>query len=133
MMIRRCLNTSFKRYDEWGGRGITVCEHWQGKNGFYNFIADMGEKPSPTHTLDRIDNNLGYSGENCRWATAKEQIHNRQKPVQMLTFSGCTKPISDWADEVGVSYEAFRQRILRGKTMTEALAMPLKTSSRKEG
>jgi hypothetical protein len=75
-MIGRCYNPKCKRYEDWGGRGITVCDSWL--NSFENFYADMGDKPTPTHSLDRINNDLGYSKDNCRWATRKEQRKNQR-------------------------------------------------------
>ena len=69
-MIDRCTNPSNKRYVDYQGRGITVCERWM---TFANFLADMGERPDAT-SLDRIDNDAGYFKENCRWATALEQM-----------------------------------------------------------
>lgn len=74
-MLRRCTNPNAKDYPNYGGRGITVCERWL---DFAAFHADMGDRPTPDHSIDRIENDGGYESGNCRWATRSEQMRNRR-------------------------------------------------------
>lgn len=76
-MIDRCENTTGLQYADYGGRGITVCRRW--RYSFESFVNDMGPKPTPGHSLDRVNNDKGYSPDNCRWATRSEQMRNRRK------------------------------------------------------
>lgn len=81
-MIDRCTNSNHDHYQNYGGRGITISERWL--SSFENFYQDMGDRPSKKHSIDRIDNDLGYSSENCKWSTNQEQSFNRRK------VKGCT-------------------------------------------
>lgn len=77
-MVARCCYKSAGNYKNYGGRGIKVCDRWLGKDGFWNFVADMGDKPQG-YTLDRIDPNGNYEKDNCRWADRYTQQGNRRK------------------------------------------------------
>lgn len=76
-MRNRCYNKKGEKYKDYGGRGIKVCKRWL--NSFENFYADMGLKPTPEHSLDRINNNGNYEPGNCRWATQSQQVGNTRR------------------------------------------------------
>ena len=113
----RCMNPKNKQYPEYGGRGITVCERWQ---KFEHFYADMGPKPSPQHSVDRIDNDKGYDPANCRWATQTQQGNNKRSNV-LLTFGGVTMTLTEWARHIGVKETTLRRRLDKGWPLERAL------------
>lgn len=97
-MRARCFNPEHRQYGNYGGRGITVCDRWQ---DFANFLADVGPKPSPKHTLDRHpDNDGNYEPGNVRWATAKEQNRN-QRRTRKVTYGSRTMCVAAWAELLG--------------------------------
>jgi hypothetical protein len=120
-MLARCLNPSNKSYFRYGGRGIAVCARW--RESFENFFADMGERPSQRHTLDRIDNDGPYSPENCRWATHSEQARNRRS-TRRLTHQGTTQSVTDWSEQVGIQAGTILARLRKGWAVDRALTAP---------
>jgi hypothetical protein len=112
-MLSRCKNPNVPHYERYGGRGIKVCERWL---IFTNFLADMGERPSRKHSIDRIDNDRGYEPSNVRWATVNEQAANRRKrrSFLMITIGSDTLSISDWSHKSGIDKGTLRSRIRRG-------------------
>lgn len=87
-MIQRCTNTRNPKFADYGGRGVSVCDRWRAS--FDAFMSDMGPRPSPIHSLDRIDNNSGYGPENCRWATRGVQARNTR------IVSSINAPLASW-------------------------------------
>lgn len=117
-MKSRCERPKDAAYPRYGGRGITVCDRW---SSFDNFIADMGERPSAQHSLDRIDNDGGYSPENCQWRTSQEQNCNRRNTV-MVEYRGVSVSLPDLCREFGVDYYKTHNRLFRlGWTVDRAL------------
>lgn len=84
-MRERCLDPKSKSYPRYGGRGISVCDRWLGADGFANFLADMGLKPTPEHSIDRLDPNGNYEPANCRWATKQQQASENRRPAKLPT------------------------------------------------
>lgn len=122
-MKMRCENPNSKFYSDYGGRGITVCERWA---SFENFFEDMGHPPAGT-SLERENNDAGYSRANCRWATRMEQARNKRNNV-LLTIDGETHPLSVWAERFGIKYGTVHQRLTKyGWTAEDAVKMPLVT------
>lgn len=119
---RRCCNPNDRDYADYGAVGVTVCSEWL--HDFRRFLADMGRKPSPRHSIDRIDRTRGYSPDNCRWATAKEQVENRSV-ARRLTVDGLTKSVKDWADAIGLRYHTLLARLDSGMEHRRAVTMPL--------
>lgn len=118
-MINRCTNEKCNRWDDYGGRGITVCPEWQGPRGFEQFLIDMGERPSPEHTLDRYpDNDGGYCPENCRWATRSDQQRNK-RTTKLIEFEGRSQSAYAWAEEWGMTPATFCSRRDRGYSMSQ--------------
>lgn len=110
--ITRCYNKLQKTYYRYGGRGITMCERW--RNSFENFYADMGPKPTPKHSIERINNDGNYEPSNCKWATMKEQGRNTTK-ARLLTYNGMTMCINEWAEKLNINRGVIRYEANRGR------------------
>lgn len=125
-MKKRCRQKSSKCYKNYGGRGIKVCDRW---NNFKNFNKDMGDRPSPDMSIDRIDNDGDYCPENCRWATRKQQSRNTRKS-RYITYKGQRKCIAYWAEKMGLKWTTIRRRIEMGWSVSDALEKPVMKKSR---
>lgn len=118
-MIGRCFRVTSSDFKNYGARGITVCDLW--RNSFEAFLADLGRRPSPRHSLERIKNELGYFPGNVRWATSLEQNRNKRSN-RLLTVGGVTRCISEWAKLAGVSRWKIEDGLTRGLTAEQAVA-----------
>ncbi len=124
-MRARCYYASNIDYSSYGGRGITVCERWQTFDGF---LADMGHRPSPGHTLDRYpDNDGNYEPGNCRWATARQQGRNR-RTNHYVTVGVESYTIAEWSERKGVSEDSIRWRLKNGWNPERAVSQPARST-----
>lgn len=127
MMVKRCHNPCSADYPEYGGRGIFVCDDW--RSNFEAFFADMGPAPSASHSIDRINNDAGYSKENCRWATAREQRRN-QRGVPTLEYAGKKLSPMEWSEITGICHKRIHARIhILGWSVDRALSTPTPSSA----
>lgn len=117
-MKRRCTNMHDKSYPRYGGAGIQVCPQWL--HSFDTFLADMGERPSDDHSIDRIDGARGYEAKNCRWVLDVTQNRNRRSNV-FLTFEGRTMVIADWSVRTGIADATLRARLRYGWSVERVL------------
>lgn len=125
-MRQRCLNPRAAEYENYGGRGISVCREWLGEKGFQNFYTwaiNNGYDPDAPRgvcTLDRIDVNKGYSPENCRWVTSSQQATNTTRNI-MVTYNGECRCLKEWGEIRGISYAALLKRYRSGWPVGELL------------
>lgn len=128
-MRRRCRDPDEPNY---GGRGIRVCDRWE--SSFANFLADMGPRPSPQHSIDRYPNNNGnYEPGNCRWATMREQSNNRRTSLR-ITAAGETRTAAEWDRMRGFASGTVWKRMHAGWSAERAVTTPLIPASlRKAG
>lgn len=124
-MKYRCYTKTFCQFQDYGGRGITVCDRW--RDSFENFLADMGPRPSKAHSLDRFpDVNGNYGPSNCRWATNSEKHRNRRNN-RLITHDGETRCLTAWAEAYGIQPTTLHGRLKRGIPISAALTTKLHT------
>jgi len=116
----RCGNPTTKGYENYGGRGIKVCDRWV--DSFDHFLEDMGERPSKKHSIERIDVNRDYKPSNCKWATKLEQSRNT-RTNRYITHQGQTKCLAEWLEITGTSKSSFYRRVNRNLTELQALGL----------
>lgn len=112
-MNQRCSNPNHKQWKDYGGRGIHVCDDWRGRGAFLRFFEHVGLRPSPKHSVGRIDNDGDYAPGNVRWETRAQQAANSRRN-RLVTIGGETKHASEWARQIGLSLPAFLGRVDRG-------------------
>jgi hypothetical protein len=120
-MKYRCSTPTADGWDDYGGRGVKVCDRW---NEFVNFITDMGSRPSDKHSLERRDNNGDYEPDNCYWATRKQQARNKRNN-RLLTVDDKTQTLAAWAEESGIAYLTIFYRLKRGWSGKDAVSTPV--------
>ena len=131
-MKYRCYNPNYPQYKDYGGRGITICDEWNNRELSGNRNHTKGwvafEKWSLSHgyqdglSIDRIDNDKGYSPDNCRWTTRKIQCNNRRSNSR-ISYKGMNKTLAEWSDYLGIDNSILRQRLYRSKTVEEAFTI----------
>lgn len=119
----RCENPNTPNFNNYGGRGIRVCEEWRGS--FAAFLADVGPRPSPKHSIDRKDNDGNYEPGNVRWVTTLAQNRNRRS-LRLLTYQGETLCMAEWAERVGIQRLTIWHRLSRGWSVEKSLTAPVR-------
>jgi hypothetical protein len=124
-IISRCYDSNHKSWENYGGRGIIVCDQWI--KSFESFFTDMGDIPFKNAQIDRINNNGNYEPSNCRWATAKQNCLNRSS-THFITHNGITLALTQWADKYNLARNTLYNRLKKGMDMELALTTkPLQT------
>lgn len=127
-MKQRCFNPNSKDYANYGGRGVSVCAEWV--HDFPKFLSDMGERPEGS-SLDRIDSDGNYEPSNCRWADPKTQQRNT-RVSKHLTVNGVTKPLVDWASDIGMRRDTLLQRMNAGWPPEKIVGQPSRKKSHRQ-
>ncbi len=119
-MKQRCNDPNCERYPRYGGRGIKICSRWQ---VFENFFQDMGPKPSPIYSIERVNNDGDYDPSNCKWATRDEQYSNTSRNV-FFEFGGVVKTMMQWCRHYNICEGTVRRRIKLGWSPDVAFSKP---------
>ena len=127
-MKERCNNPRAIRYLRYGGRGIKVCVEWE--SSFEQFLSDMGKKPTPRHSIERKNNDEGYSKDNCIWATGSQQARNRSSS-RFLEIGGISKTLAEWSEISGIGYGTIQLRLKAGRTAKSSVFDPINSFERK--
>lgn len=131
-MKSRCYNPKDKRYNNYGGRGITICDEWLCEDGlinFYNWL--INNRYAENLTIDRIDSNKGYYPDNCRWVDMKTQQNNRTNN-RLITYNNETMTLAMWAEKLGLNYKILANRIYSyGWSIEKAFNTPIRNISKK--
>jgi len=129
-MTGRCENPKHPNHKDYGARGIRVFRGWLGRGGFARWLAHIGERPTASHTLERIDNSRGYEPGNIAWVTRDAQMRNT-RATHFIEIDGARKTITDWASEKGISPTTIHHRIERGMSEREAVLTPARFGGRR--
>lgn len=123
-MLTRCNNQNDKHYHDYGGRGIKVSKEWDHPSKILAFVAHVGRRPSPKHTIDRIDHNRGYEPGNVRWATMAEQMRNTRR-THFFVINGEKLCLTDWCLKYNVQRGLVKVRLKLGWPIMDALTVPI--------
>lgn len=122
-IIKRTEDPTHQSWKNYGGRGLKMCDKW--RNSFEAFLADVGLRPSKGHSLDRLNNSLGYFPENCAWKTSVQQARNRRNN-HLITYKNETITLAEMTERLGFTKHMLRQRLNSGMTVEEAVETPHK-------
>lgn len=128
-MVQRCTNPRNISYPRYGAIGVTVCEGW--RRSSQAFLDNVGPRPSPRHSIDRVDGGKGYEPGNVRWATLQEQNRNRRQGL--ITVNGTTRHAWEWSEITGIPAERICHRVLRGMSPERAVSRAVKPWTKEDG
>lgn len=127
-ILRRCESPKCPYYKNYGARGITVCDEWHDYLTFKKWVEET--QPSEDFTIDRIDNNKGYSPENCRWASKKSQANNRRSNI-LIEYQGETHNLTEWSEILGFNYKSVHNRMYKlGWSFEKSISVPIDIKKR---